>query len=184
VTALDRLYIHHLKKPSDVREHLPVFVNMVKRLPATRVIELGVRSGVSTVAWLYALRGCGQLWSVDVNRPPTMGRLCAVAECPWTFVRGRDDEQAVLDALPQEVDIVFIDTSHTYWQTHIELVLYSARVRKGGRILLHDTELRRPAMSHENIDFPVRKAMIEFAERQRLKWVNKTNCNGLGIIEI
>ena len=45
--------------PSDIYEHLPTFVQLVLDRDAKVVVELGTRTGVSTVAWLYALGGTG-----------------------------------------------------------------------------------------------------------------------------
>ena len=178
----------------DIFEHLPTFVRAVEDLNARKVIELGVRYGASSTAWLYALeRTGGHLWAVDCSFPvaapgsdinllDTQGPLGVV---PWfTFVLGYDDWQPVLDALPDsDVDLVLIDTMHTFEQTALELNLYYPRVRPGGRIYLHDTALEVTGnATTPQPPFPVLAAMTQFCEAKGLRWENTPSCNGLGTI--
>jgi cephalosporin hydroxylase len=163
--------------PSDVQLHLPRFVALVAELQARHVIELGTRDGVSTIAWLYALeRTSGRLTSIDIDPPPDIGPYPH-----WTFLRGDDCDPQVISQL-EPADIVFIDTSHHYDHTRRELKLYHPLVRRGGRIVLHDTELRRPDGARRWPAFPVKKAIVEFCERAGYEWMNVSECWGLGII--
>ena len=122
-----------------MKPHLPRLYAFVVSLDAQQVIELGVRGGDSTVAFLAALeRTRGRLWSCDVN--PPRGHAKAVSGTHfWTFALGNDRD--VIDYAPEQCDILFIDTSHEYEDTAWELEHYGARVRDGGVILLHDTDL-------------------------------------------
>lgn len=172
------LYAEAINSPSDIWEHLPTFVELCQQLDAQRVIELGVRYGTSTIAWLYGLgQHDGHLWSVDISDQP------GLPAARWTFVQGDDRDPAVLAQLPDLVDIVFIDTSHTFAHTLTELKLYSPRVRPGGRIVLHDTEVEAPDLTDEH-DFPVKRAIEQFCTTSGYVWSNRTNNNGLGIIEV
>lgn len=166
------------RTPSDVYEHLPRFVELVEDLGATHVIELGTRTGVSTIAWLYALQGRGTLTSVDVDARPGIGDFDH-----WTFIQGDDLDPAVL-ALLEPADIVFIDTSHHYDHTIVELNTYMDLVKPGGRIVCHDTQLRRPEGSPPRPLFPVRTAIKEFVAQHRLEWFEYLDSWGLGVIEI
>lgn len=190
--VLTERYAQVCAEPSDINEHLPTFVAAVEELDALRVIELGVRYGVSTIAWLHALQGKGHLWSVDCSFPvPAPGSDVNLLDPQgplgvvpwWTFILGYDDWQIVLDALPALVDIVFIDTQHTYEQTTRELELYVPRVRKGGRVYLHDTalEITGNATTPQPL-FPVRTAMIDYCDAHDLSWNNVDHCSGLGTI--
>jgi len=178
---------------SDINEHLPTFVEAVKEVDAKKVIELGTRYGVSTIAWLYALKDQGDLWAVDCSFPVAspqypdtnlldpQGPLGVMPH--WVFLLGYDTQQAILDALPQKVDIVFIDTNHVYEETLVELDLYYQRVRKGGRIFLHDTAIETTGnATAPQPPYPVRTAMQEFCEKNDLKFSNVDNCMGLGTI--
>jgi len=144
--------------PSDIVEHLPYFVTLCQELQAKKVIELGTRGGVSTIAWLYGLElTAGHLWSVDIQPAPEH----TDAWSRWTFLLGDDLDPDVFGQLPDLADIVFIDTSHWYEQTLAELNLYRAKVRPGGRIVLHDTELPQPLFGPPLPRYPVKTAVEE-----------------------
>ncbi len=174
-------YTERLAWPSDIVDHLEYFVDTCLELDAKKVIELGVRTGNSTVAWLHGLdQTGGHLWSVDPD-----GR--AVGTIPadrWTFVFGLDTDRAVLDQLPNMVDVVFIDTTHTYQHTLRELDLYVPRVRPGGRVLLHDTELEVPDGTIGEPAFPVKRAVSKYCATNGLEWSNRDFCFGLATVWI
>jgi predicted O-methyltransferase YrrM len=195
--VLAERYAQACATPTDVYEHLPVFVAAVEELDAKKIIELGVRYGVSTIAWLHGLQtkehSDGHLWSVDCSFPVAaapfdinlldpQGPLGVVPW--WSFLLGYDTWPEILDMLPKEdVDIVFIDTNHVYEETLVELDLYYPRVRKGGRIYLHDTALETTGnATTEQPMFPVRTAMEEWCEAHNLEFDNNPRCFGLGTI--
>ena len=160
-TPLTRLYKQVAAEPSDIQGHLPRMVDLVAKLNAQAVIELGVRYGTSTVAWLYGLAATGgHLWSVDIvrqHRPIDVDH--------WTFVEGDDTDPAVLAQLPATVDIVFVDTNHRYEHTRREIELYAPRVRRGGALVFHDTDVEVFPDDHEpgsEPPWPVRRAVDEF----------------------
>jgi cephalosporin hydroxylase len=179
-------------EPSDINEHLPTFVEAVNDLNATRVIELGVRYGVSTIAWLYALEERGHLWAVDcsfpvpapgsdINNLDPQGPLGVRTH--WNFILGDFHSDGVLDLLPRQVDILFIDGNHVYEDTLVELEEFYPRVRPGGRLFLHDTALPTTGnASTPQPPYPVRTAMLEFCAKHDLKYTNVNNCSGLGTI--
>lgn len=195
--VLIQRYQQVCQEPSDIFEHLPTFVSAVEELHAQKIVELGVRYGLSTLAWMYALhqQQSGHLWAVDCSWPfyapdgvmhtnllDPQGPLGVVPY--WTFILGYDTDQAVLDALPQkDVDILFIDTNHVYRETLVELDLYYPRVRTGGRIFLHDTAIETTGNDPDSpVKFPVRTAMEEFCRERNLRWSNNERCYGLGTI--
>ena len=179
-SSLSARYAELRQTPSDINEHLPTFVALCEQLDARKVVELGTRSGVSTIAWLYGLEARGHLWSVDLDPAPP---LFADDHPGWTFIRGDDLDPGVYTRLPGDVDIVFVDTSHAYDQTLRELNLYRWLVRPGGRIVLHDTALPRPE-GVSGPSFPVRRAIDAFCTGEGLRWTDNPACNGLGIIEV
>ena len=140
---------------------------------------------------MYGLaRTGGHLWSVDLQDAP-------FAADGWTFIRGNDQDPAVLAALPDIVDIVFIDASHVYDETVNELILYGARVRPGGRIVLHDTasspsgpkttrsrRANRSRMAAAPGPHPVRHAADAYCAGNGYRVTYRDNCCGLGIIEV
>lgn len=164
--------------PSDIQNHLPRFVALTDEVKATHVIELGTRTGVSTIAWLYGLQGRGRLTSIDIDEQPAIGD-----HDHWTFIQGDDLDPWVLNRL-DPAEIVFIDTSHFYDHTLAELDAYLPLVKPGGRIVLHDTQLRRPHGSPSRPLFPVRTAVVEFCEKHGFEWVEYPDSWGLAVITI
>lgn len=186
--------------PSDINEHLPTFVAAVNELHAQKVIELGVRYGVSTIAWMQGLLTTGgHLWSVDCSFPVPANPLSDVGcdnvnlldpqgplgvNQQWSFLLGYDTWLETLNMLPKtDVDVIFIDTNHVYEETLVELDLYYPRVRKGGRIFLHDTAIETTGnATTEQPPFPVHTAMREFCVERNLEFANNPNNSGLGTI--
>jgi cephalosporin hydroxylase len=168
-------YNRRLATWSDIVDHLPRLFEEACR-PNVVVIELGVRGGNSTSAFMAAAElHDGHVWSVDID------------DCPgpwgerWTFIKG--DDMDVVDQLP-ECDVLFIDTSHHYSHTLAELKAYVPKVKDGGVVLLHDTELEVPYMRpQDDPPFPVTAALRTFVAltdpEAQVEWVS--GCNGLAI---
>lgn len=183
--SLEAEYRRLCAEPSDIYLHLPRFVELVRKMGATRVVELGTRTGVSTVAWLYALEQTGgRLVSVDLDAKPPIGDYDH-----WTFIQGNDEDPRVynrlVDEFPDGVDILFLDTSHWLDETRRELALYRWLVRPGGVIVCHDTELPFPeGAPADDPAFPVKRAVQEFTRREGFEWTNIPECWGLAIIDV
>lgn len=168
--TLQDLYRQRCEADTDINEHLPTLYELVLELNAQQVIELGVRWGDSTSAFLAALEQAGgKLWSCDIVEPLTPIKQFWGQYPHWTFVLGND--QDVVDEAPDEADILFIDTSHKYGHTLWELEHYGPRVRSGGYIILHDTTMEAVA-----------EAIGVFLQDRGWKYANTEACNGLGII--
>ena len=167
--------------PSDIYLHLPRMVELVKSGNCTKVLELGTRTGVSTIAWLHALEQTGgHLWSVDIDTQPAIG-----SHPHWTYIQGDDMDPTVQAQLPEPFDIVFLDTSHHYRHTKAELDRYQHMVRPGGLIVCHDTELPIPEGAPAgDPTYPVKRAIEEFVNTTGYRWFNFPDCWGLGIIEV
>jgi predicted O-methyltransferase YrrM len=166
-------------QPSDIYLHLPRMVALVEETNAQHVIELGTRTGVSTIAWLYALEKTGgRLTSIDIDLRPPIG-----VHDHWTFIQGDDCDPAIVSAL-QPADIVFIDTSHLYDHTVRELNLYRWLVKPGGVICLHDTELPIPEGAPPRPLYPVKTAVTEFVAENGYDWINIPECWGFGIVKV
>lgn len=173
------LYQEACRTPSDISEHLPVLERLVVDNRISHVVELGVRSGNSTVALLAGLEQTGgQLTSVDIDGPPPIP-----PNDRWRFIRGDDCSPEVLAQI-DPAGLVFIDTSHGYEHTRRELDLYHPFVVRPGWIVLHDTQLRHPIGEPPDPPFPVRKAVVEFVRRHRYPWRELRNSWGLAIIRI
>ena len=129
-------------------------------IPAVRVLELGVRSGNSTAAFLAAAdEWGGRVVSVDVVTPKVPAEFfdCGL----WRFVKA-DDMAFVTD---DPVDVLFIDTSHHYDHTLGELHRFNELVAVDGCIVLHDTELRHPeGAPPSDPEYPVAEAIRRFLD--------------------
>ena len=188
-TTLDGAYRDRLAKESDIAEHLPMLYEAAAAYPGCRVIELGTRTGNSTLAFLAAAeQAAGHVWSADISPcdrdPLGMGPWAA---CPlWTFTCGDDLDHAVLAALPAQCDVLFVDTSHFYDHTVAELAAYMPRVVPGGTALFHDTNLLvaepgRPASAKYP---PVRQALNEWCKADGTTWDDLGGGYGLGRIRV
>jgi cephalosporin hydroxylase len=177
--SLAEMYRERCLATSDIFEHLPTLVDLVVEHDCQNVLELGVCTGNSTVAFLYALEQTGgSLTSVDLDDAPPIG------EHPhWSFIQGDDVDPQVF-AQCDLVDLLFIDTDHGYRHTLQELYLYSHLVRRPGLIVLHDTELEHPIGEALKPAFPVKKAVTEFCESEGYEFTNNPACYGLAVIRV
>jgi cephalosporin hydroxylase len=174
--------------PSDINEHLELLYGIVAGTNAQKIVELGVRGGNSTCALaIGAAETGGHVTSVDHGRgaeysgeEPTWDSLAQASIVIndkldlggyWRLVV-RDDLEFAKE-YDDEIDVLMIDTSHSYEQTGKELEAWGGKVVAGGFIVIHDT-----------VSFPEQnKAIWEFLdEHQFSDYVEHKNCNGLGII--
>jgi hypothetical protein len=116
---------------------------------------------------------------VDVNPPQVPQRW---AELPYWRLRVGDDMAPETRAwAPAELDVLFIDTSHHYEHTLAELRTYAPRVKPGGVILLHDTEVINAGLDDP---YPVTRALNAYCAAAGLTWENRQGCYGLGVLEM
>lgn len=165
MTALFNQYWQRYSQRSDIEMHLPILYREAKGT----VLELGVRYGNSTAALLAGVeRHGGHLYSVDI----VDCRGVIEANEKWTFIQADSlDYETISPHIPGSIDVLFIDTDHSYERTKSELQLWGNITK--GKILLHDTD--------SFLD--VRKAMLEYClERELMFWLIPGS-NGLGIIQ-
>lgn len=129
---IEELFRQAVEQPSDICGHLGRMRSLGEQ--CRRITEFGVRTGVSTAAWIaarpktvvcYDIQRCAE---VDV-----LEKAAAAAGVKFSF-----HKQDVLDVTIESTDLLFIDTLHTYDQLRQELALHADRVRR--YIVLHDTE--------------------------------------------
>jgi predicted O-methyltransferase YrrM len=140
------------------------------------VVELGARSGYSTIALLAGVEATGgRLYSVDIETPQWPEEVWSHPQL--TFIQG--DDLNVRDQVPGEIDILFIDTSHFYEQTLSELYLYgeSARV-----VLMHDIDLAHPYGAPPSPEYPVRLAMEEWCAQNGRFYTEREGSYGMGVV--
>jgi len=120
---------------NDMWEYMDFLLGLARESQA--ILEIGVRGGVSTAAFLCGLRNLGgRLWSIDCNAD--CARLYAGYPA-WTFIAA--DSRAAHEVIPRitgDLDILFIDGGHDFATAWSDLQNYAPLVRAGGWILMHD----------------------------------------------
>lgn len=160
---------------SDIQYAMPRLHESCRWRQQPAVLELGVRSGQSTSSFLAAAElSAGHVWSVDVNPPDVPPHW--LESGLWTFTRG-DDMTVPLP--PVAVDVLFIDTTHTYEHTLAELRRFVPLVKPGGTVLLHDTY---SVVDADPQPFPVTVAIAAFCSETGRGWTEHGGQYGLGEI--
>jgi len=171
-TVAVNLLEKHMTKDTDIHEHLLTLYMLTVERRLGRILELGTRTGESTVALLLAARDVeGSVTSVDID--PCLEAKRNIRESGldkyWTFIQA--DDLPVQWSSP--IDHLFIDTSHTFEQTLRELQKYEPYVVSGGIVTLHDT------VSNPEV---LRAIRLYAMDKPHLKVYQYFNCNGLAVI--
>lgn len=115
--------------PSDINQHVTTLRWLASQ--CKHVTEMGVRTGVSTIAFLAAQPEV--LRCYDIQRYPEWSAIEKLAcKTDHKFIVA-DSRTVEID----ETDMLFIDTWHVYEQLKIELARHPPRVRRF--IAMHDT---------------------------------------------
>ena len=143
---LETKYLLMCNTPSDINEHIPTLYEYSKKCES--ILELGVRSGVSTFAFIKGLSENGsnkkQLKSGDLNEISSMLNktqiitYCKYYNIDYTFLQGNDLDIQIPEQL-DETDITFIDTWHIYGHLKRELHKFAPITKR--YIIMHDTTL-------------------------------------------
>lgn len=150
---------------ADTSDCVVPLVSIACAIKAKHILELGVRSGVSTIALLVACRKLeGILVSFDID-PCQEARqkieqlgLVNKEKVNWLFVQ--EDDRNMLDTVkPRSMDMIFLDTDHDLTHSAVELDLCSKVLKKEGVLLVHDT--LAPAYADIN------KAIAQFMEKHK-----------------
>jgi hypothetical protein len=210
---LDLIYDFVRWFPSDICDHLPILKYYASKCKT--VCELGTNDFTSTIALLSGFPD--HLLTVDVAHPD----MFALSFEPFNPSLEKTDEPLVikitLDLMLQlaainrvdlhfkqisslefsfnSVDLLFIDTLHTYTQLSRELRLHDSKVKK--YIILHDTALfaeKGQDAKDEDGNYlcpewetkGLGHALEEFLENPYTGWVIENHieqCNGLTILK-
>lgn len=189
-------------KPTDINEHIHTLQNLASE--CSHIIECGVRSCVSSWAFLYGLtNSCLKkpkvLIGVDLELHPNVldvDRVARSVQIQYSFLKGND-----LEVDLPETDLLFIDTWHVYGHLKRELDKLHRSVRK--YIVLHDTEVdgdvgetvrmgfdadeqsKRTGIPVEEIKKGLKPALIEFLQAHPEFGIKAhyTFNNGLTVLE-
>lgn len=164
------------KTPSDINQNVHILYDIAKECET--VVEMGVRTGVSTRAFLNT---DVKLISFDISLDAGVQRLFNLAK-----KQGKDVQyikENVLDIEIDECDLLFIDTLHTYEQLKQELKFHGNKAKK--YIAFHDTHTFGLRDEIGNGRKGLMTAIIEFMTINP-HWVfhiHKTNNNGLTVLK-
>jgi cephalosporin hydroxylase len=124
---------------ADVHHDIDMHADWLSSVAQGNIFEIGVRTGVSTAAFLRGLeKNGGHLVSLDTNLDCSK---VFEGHPQWTFVCGnsRDVDFVRSKCVPVALlDILMIDGDHTYEGVKADLANYAGMVKSGGRIILHD----------------------------------------------
>ena len=164
------------KTPSDINQNLHDLFEIAKECKT--VVEMGVRTGVSTRAFLNT---DVKLISFDIVLNSEVQKLFDIAKQKGKDVQYIQDD--VLKIEIEDTDMIFIDTLHTYDQLKKELKLHGNKVQK--YIAFHDTHTFGLRGEGGSDNKGLLSAIIEFImENPHWKFYKyKTNNNGLTILK-
>jgi cephalosporin hydroxylase len=165
-----------LKAESDIHDHLQFIYDTSHGM----VLELGIRSGVSTSALLAGIETDGEegslVVSVDTNK-----RCYEVfrGHPQWLFINCastdfHEIETAILETgHPVVFNLILIDTLHSLEQVSQELKTWAPFLKAEGKILVHDVITYASGAG---------KACEQFAKFEKWKYQVREGSNGLGIL--
>jgi cephalosporin hydroxylase len=132
-------------KPSDINEHLElIFAEALLSRPHV-IVELGVRGGLSTFVFERVANLCEvSIISADIEdcsktsshprRYFFHGDDVQFAHYFQSFCRERN--------IPPVVDLLFIDTSHYYEHTVLEIAAWFPLLSSRAKVIFHDTNMK------------------------------------------
>jgi predicted O-methyltransferase YrrM len=184
---------------NDIQDEMPYLLARAEQYMRVRVLEIGVRSGRSTSAFLAAAaRMNGHVWSIDMAEPqvPESWRTCGY----WTFKQAMSNEVTPeLEGWPASFDVLFIDGDHSTAAALGDLRRYVPYVAPGGVVLCHDTKLANaaalPPIPEVAVALDLFCAEYHLAARELpaqrgvlhtpepLTWTERGGQFGLGVIE-
>jgi hypothetical protein len=173
---LDHEYVWARRNLTDINENVHVLYELARKCRS--VTEMGVRTGVSTRAFL---RSGVKLTSYDIELDEKVSMLFEIAQ-----QAGRDasyHRANVLNIQIEPCDLLFIDTWHTYQQLRQELKLHGNRAQR--YIAFHDTHTFGLRGEDGQDSKGLLSAVIEFVMANP-HWrfhTYRTNNNGLTILE-
>lgn len=172
----EKEYQWAVKTPSDINENVHILYNLAKECKT--VVEMGVRTGVSTRAFLNTNV---DLISFDIVIDPTVKKLFDLAQSFGKNVQYIKED--VLNIEIEETDMLFIDTLHIYEQLKRELNLHGNKAKK--YIAFHDTYTFGLVGENGRDRKGLLTAILEFI-RDNPHWkikIHKTNNNGMTVLE-
>jgi hypothetical protein len=166
------VYDRYQREWSDVGLHLP----WLKDNAHGRVLEIGVREGISTAALLLGVRNRGgHVWSVDID-----DRSALYDAKDWSFIKANSnvDYSRIFNEMGHrdasfKIDLLFIDGDHSYAACMSDLTMYGPYADV---IAVHDTNSNYLGVWEATIAY-LRQNLSKF---KRAEFRNESH--GLGIL--
>ena len=147
---------------------------------AQSVVELGCFVGWSSAHMALSLKACdrgGRIFCVDYMQDYLDAAMANLRRHGLggiaTPICGKSLDAAVMAALPDKIDIVFLDTSHAYPSTRDEILAYAPRLARAGCLVLHDS------ISADG----VRRSVNEVADRFSVLTFATEQSNGVTVLQ-
>lgn len=176
---IEYFYNKRCEQKSDINEHLPTLYDLAKECKT--IAEFGVRTVVSSFAFAHARPE--KLICVDIEKHQNIDPFLEICKKENINVEFHlcDSRKFIMES----VDLIFIDTLHTYTQLKEELEVLGNKAKK--YLVFHDTITFGNTNEH-NMDTGEKKGLVpaisEFL-KQNKNWKElKTysNNNGLTIL--
>lgn len=180
-SPLDELYDMAANQPSDINEHVPTLRALAESIEDCRILELGVRTGVSTRAFLAARPQ--HLTSVDLTFEHLDVQIEAAAKLEGvSFTKEQHDSRIRAGSilLPRPWHICFFDSLHTAAHLREEIAAYEDSC--SDYLAFHDTVScwERGELGQDGIKAPIEELLA--TGRWKIYAEYKNN-NGLLILE-
>lgn len=113
---------------------------LVKRHRPARVLEIGIDKAGSTMCLSYG-NPSGKVWSMDISKESCENARRLSREHNITnlsIIQGDSLKAPERSGWEDKVDLLFLDSWHSFDQVYREYVLYRSTVKEGGIILFDD----------------------------------------------
>ncbi len=179
---------------SDINQHLPTIYCHTLMSNPKLIMELGVRGGESTKALFGAAKITnGKLIGLDIDLSciDIYKRLHAPDMVQFLCQNDIDFGIKNRDFYNQQVDVLFIDTSHEYIQTLKEITIYLPFLNQNGIMLFHDSNWNSRlsgvtrALKRHFGDFDETQYIFKVFNYKGHKWkmIHYPNKNGLMVLK-
>ena len=124
-----------LKHPGVKKKFFDFFYNDIFKIKKPKIIEFGVRHGISTSLFLdICSMNNGEMFSIDEN-----DYSYKFKSENWNFIKSRDDNfQYLKTKIPKKVDVIFLDTLHKADHVIKILLEYFENLKEGGYFIIDD----------------------------------------------
>ena len=200
VNSIDLLTHLTLENKEDIDEHLMTLFAMTLSMKPSIIVELGVRSGRSTLAFLCGCESVNaRLYSVDINNPtlsfnfPGAWTQSFGGHQRWTFMK-KDALKFLEEDFPSlwndKGNIIYIDDWHAGDHVKKELELISPYVSPRDLIILHDLMYGDSQPNYRSVENPEDKqwdnggpyAAVSELDLNQWEYMTIPRCNGLTLL--